>query len=185
MFRVWHATAFLLLFGAGMPALAQQPAVLTDPRDKDAVRPGPGIEPGFYDPATRRFTPGVPPPQAATPLSPVSGTFTVDLDFKFDNAIGALDTIQCVITIAFGNFVHDQFYSNHFARGGANFAAGKPYTEITVPYAYTPNSDKAGKVVTISCDATSDDGVYHVVEQYLSDGPVPNGDETFTATVRF
>ena len=52
------AAALLLSLSAVTPALGQEPAVLTDPRDNGAARPGPGIELGFYDPATRRFTPG-------------------------------------------------------------------------------------------------------------------------------
>jgi len=178
------ATAFLL-FGATAPALAQQPAVLTDPHDTGAVRPGPGIESGFYDPATRRFTPWVPPASSATPLSPVSGTITVVPELSFDDGFEASNSIFCEITVGFGNHISSRFFTNHFADGNVNFSRGKPDRIVRIPYAYTPNSDKAAIMVDISCYGYDENGFYKIGTEYYGPYDLPNGDVMLQVSLSF
>jgi hypothetical protein len=178
------AAALLLLLSAVTPALGQEPAVLTDPLDKGAARPGPGVELGFYDPATHRFTPGA-PPASATTLSPVSGTFSVLPDFRFDKAFAADNTIFCQVTLAFGNLASGEFFTNHFARGSVNFGAGDPDKVIEIPYAYTPNSNKAKLKLDISCYGYDNNGVEHMLDIGYPVEDVPDGDVTRQLTDRF
>lgn len=180
----------LLLAAAAVPALGQQPAMLVDAHDKGAVRPGPGVQLGFFDPATGRFTPGVPAAPSDRPAPPgghsaVSGTYNVLPDFRFDKAFGPEDSIFCEVTLEFGNLVNGEFFPNHYARAGVNFAAGDPDKLIPVPYDYTPNSDKARMGLSISCYGYDDAGHYHSSSIYYPIGDLPDGDVSRRLTDQF
>jgi hypothetical protein len=182
----WRAAAaLLLLLGGVSPVLAQERAVLTDPHDKNAVRPGPGIELGFYDPATGRFTRGAPSASASNALQPVSGTFNVLPDFRFDKAFKSYNTIFCEVTLQFGNVTKGGYFTNHFARGDVNFAAGDPDKVIQIPYAYTPNSDNARARLEISCRGYDNNGVEHSETITYPVENLPDGDVTRQLTDEF
>ena len=181
----WGIAGVLLLLSGAAPASTGEPAVLTGPHDKNAVRPGPGVEFGLYDPATRRFTPGTPPTTASTPPPPVDGTFNVLPDFAFDPAFSSDDTIFCEASLEFGNVTNKEFFPNHYARADVNFSAGDPDKLIKIPYDYTPNSKNAKVSLELSCNGYDDNGNEHSSTIYFPVENLPEGDVTRQVTDSF
>jgi hypothetical protein len=183
--RSWPIAGLLLLAAGGGPVAAQQPAFLIGPGDKAAVRPGPGVEFGFFDPATGRFTPATPAPTFAAVPPPTSGTFTVLPDFRFDKAFGPLNSIFCQVTLEFGNVAGGMWFPNHTATGSDNFEAGDPDKSIPVDYAYTPNSDNARVRLSIQCYGYDNAGVEHRLGITYGVEDLPYGDVTRQITDNF
>ncbi len=177
--RSWPIAGLLLLAAGAGPAPAQQPAFLIVPGDKAAVRPGPGVQLGFFDPATGRFTQATPAPASAAVPPPVSGTLTVRPNLDLDEDFGPLYTIFCVVTLVFGNLSEGVFYANHYAGASVNFAAGNAAgQEIPVPYAYTPNSDNARYRLSLVCRGRDIDGREHDENTFEPPATLPNGNQT-------
>jgi len=167
----------LLLLLAGMtPALAQEPARLIDPHDKNAVRPGPGVELGFYDPATGLFTQGM--PSVSIPGSAVSGILNLLPIFDIDAAINKLVTIFCSAYSDFGNLITGQFAPNQFAEASINFAAGTPQMSISIPFTYTTAGSSPLMSVRFSAQVTDNNNVTHSFTVSLPLEKVPNGNVT-------
>jgi hypothetical protein len=164
------------------PALAQQPARLIDPHDKNAVGPGPGIELGFYDPATGLFTRGM-PPASTTGNEPVRNA-VIDFigTFLFGPAgIGSNDTVlfQALIKLgSHGDISPSQLTLNYYAEANTNFAVGKPVSSIPVPLAYTPAGNSPQMSVTVNAQVTDNNNVTHSAGVSLPLEPVPNGNVT-------
>jgi hypothetical protein len=176
------AAALLLLFGAVTPALAQAPAKLIDAHDKDAVQPGPGIELGFYDPATGLFTRGM-PPASTEGLGPVRyGIAEILILFALGAKIAPDNTLFIEPFLKMGTFDVNQFTANYYAEANVNFAVGKPDNSISVPFAYTPAGNSARMSVTVSAQVIDNNNVTHSFSVSLPLEPVPNGN--FTKKVR-
>jgi hypothetical protein len=179
------AAALLLLLGVVTPALAQEPAKLIDPHDKNAVRPGPGIELGFYDPATGLFTRGTPPASTPGDLDVHSGILELITDLLSKGS----DTTFEEAEAAMGNVSHfrsnvsqsrsdvSQFTANYFARASANFAVGAP-NKISIPYAYTPAGNSAQMSISVNAQVIDNNNVTHSFTVFLPLEPVPNGNVT-------
>jgi hypothetical protein len=169
-------TSLVLLLASMTPALAQEPAKLIDPHDKNAVRPGPGIELGFYDPATGVFTRGMPP--ASTSGSLFSGNLSLLGLFDIDTAINHLLTIFVYAYCDFGPLITGQFAPNLFAEASVNFAAGEPQISVSIPFAYTSAGNSARMSVRFSAQVTDNNNVTHSAGVSLPLEPVPNGNVT-------
>jgi len=135
--------------------------------------PGPAAIPGFLDPATGRFAPLAIEPSTAG--QEVSGIADIAPIFHFDPDFTADDTIFCTVTLIFGNVVNNQLFSNHTASTSANFAAGEPITVLTLPYAYTPNSNNAKYRLEIECRGVGDSGTNHSIDIFFPAQDLPNG----------
>jgi hypothetical protein len=177
------AAAIFAVLGATLPAIAQAPALPPTGPPPAPAAPDLHSVPGFLDPATGRFTPLMPGNAASE--HPVSGTFTVLPDFRFDPDFGKDSTIFCTVTLTFGNVVNGYFYTNHTAAASVNFAAGDPDKLIAVPYDYTPNSPNAKLGLSISCFGYGDSGAYHSLTEYFPVEGLPDGDVTRTINTTF
>jgi hypothetical protein len=114
----------------------------------------PGI-PGFLDPATGRFTPGVgsaPKPAAA----PDFGEFTFNTSWNFDSALKPWNTVFCYVTIYTYERQND-FYDTYTDTQVYQFGVGEPLKQLSAlaPVGYSLD------LATIQCVAADDSGANH------------------------
>jgi hypothetical protein len=184
------AVALLLVLGGVTPALAQEPAKLIDPHDKNAVRPGPGIELGFYDPATGLFTRGTPTasPAGLEPAQPgvIAGFIEIVFILLLGHEIFPEQTfyVEPFIKMGHPDFFSrsrsdvSQFTANYYAEANANFAVGKPNKSISIPFAYTPAGNSAQMSISVNAQVIDDNNITHSFTVFLPLEPVPNGNVT-------
>jgi hypothetical protein len=176
----------LAVLGGVTPALAQEPARLIDPHDKNAVAPGPGIELGFYDPATGLFTRAMPPASiAGNEPGVIEGIRDIYILLHLGENITSDDTLFCTAFAKMGFFDLSQsrsdvsqFTANYYAEANTNFAVGKPVSSISVPFAYTPTGNSAQMSVTVNAQVIDNNNVTHSFSVSLPLEPVPSGNST-------
>jgi hypothetical protein len=184
--------ALLLLAGLGLafgqspppgPQIVQVPALMLPPTPPVAggmivpqLRQAPKGMPGFYDPATGRFTPLADAAPQGFPA--VGGAVVFLLNYSFVG-LHATDTVLCTLTASYGNYVNGQFFSNHATTSSINFAVGDPENRVTIVDEFTPTSAHPYVQASVSCQASDENGVLSEFSetqpaQPLANGSVPN-----------
>jgi hypothetical protein len=156
------------------PQIVQVPALMLPPTPPVAggmivpqLRQAPKGMPGFYDPATGKFTPSgglVPkrPGGGVVPNAPADADFTVHIEihFNFDSDLKSYNTLNCTAQI-------EALFSSIFTYevgedddASYQTAVGNPpeYADFGLPITGNLLSYTKG---SMSCTATDDNGVLH------------------------
>ncbi len=158
-------------------ALTLTAAALAPPNAAHAA--GNSAIPGYYDPATRMFTPMIVGAPAANPVSR-SGTVKISITLNIESSIGTDAPISCQASISVfdASFENSASASNVVTRSGA-----KGTVVLSIPYNWTLASGNESMTISSSCtegSGFSPGGVGHGITFTIPGFAVPSKSGTTT-----